>query len=67
MNLFPITNRLSCKIYESRVPRGNWKQISLKQDASNFSKNVTANGDISIMNESVIHGWRNVVHGWRKP
>ena len=39
MNLFPITHRLSCKIYESRVPRGNWKQIHLKHDASNFFQN----------------------------
>ena len=55
MNLFPITNRLSCKIYEGRVPRGNWKQINFKQDASNFSKNPTADGDISIMNEMLSH------------
>ena len=55
MNLFPITHRLSCKIYESRVPRGHWKQIHLKHDKSNFFPKADSRK---------FHPWLEKCHPW---
>ena len=57
MKLFPITHRLSCKIYESILPRGNWKQMNLKHDASNFFQKPDS---------WKLHPWMEKSHPWMK-
>ena len=52
----------SCKIFASRVPKGNWKKFISSMMQAIFTKNLTAENSIHGC-RNLILGWRNVIHG----